>query len=60
MSTGSALLDMYLQRSVAKTASSEKTAEEVRLEKLSSVADNVFDVALNNYLCDFAANDLSR
>jgi hypothetical protein len=67
MSTGSALLDMYVADKgaanaapVQKTASMQKTAEEICLEKFGSESRRVFDRALDQYLLDFAVNDLSR
>lgn len=61
MSTGSALLDMYLQQKGAvKTAAAEKTAEEIHQEKIAAAAHSVFERELDQYLFDFAANDLSR
>ncbi len=37
----------------------QKTAEEVRLEKLGSAARAAFDVALDEYLFKFAAEDIA-
>jgi hypothetical protein len=37
----------------------QKTAEEVRLEKLGSAARQVFDAQLNDYLFKFAAEDIA-
>jgi hypothetical protein len=38
----------------------QKTAEEVRLEKLGSASREVFDAALNDYLFKFAAEDIAN
>lgn len=68
------LLELYSQQygdASVKTASAEqahtqqkhaemqKTAEEIRLEKLGSAARRVFDNALNDYLFKFAAEDIA-
>jgi hypothetical protein len=42
-----------------KHASMQKTAEEIRLEKLGSAARQVFDAQLNDFLFKFAAEDIA-
>jgi hypothetical protein len=43
-----------------KTASMQKTAEEIRMEKLGSAARAEFNAQLDSYLTQFAFEDLSR
>lgn len=42
-----------------KQASMQKTAEEIKLEKLGSAARSVFDAQLEDYLFKFAAEDIA-